>query len=60
MAPVKPVPVIVTESPPLVRPVFGLTPVTVGATVVYVNWSEEPRADTPPNVVTTTSTVPAT
>ena len=41
VAPVKPVPVIVTEVPPAVGPLFGLTPVTVGAATtqrrMYVN-----------------------
>ena len=30
LAPVNPVPVMVTEVPPVVGPEFGLTPVTVG------------------------------
>ena len=33
VAPVKPVPVTVTEVPPAVGPLVGLTPVTVGAGV---------------------------
>ena len=38
VAPVNPVPVIVTDVPPAVEPVVGLTPVTVGAaTTWYVN-----------------------
>ena len=36
VAPVNPVPVIVTGVPPAVEPVAGLKPVTVGA-AVYVN-----------------------
>ena len=32
VAPVKPVPVIVTKVPPAVEPLVGLRPVTVGAT----------------------------
>ena len=35
--PVKFVPTIVTLVPPVVYPVFGLSPVTVGVGVVYVN-----------------------
>ena len=31
VAPVKPVPVMVTEVPPACGPLFGVTPVTVGA-----------------------------
>ena len=34
VAPVNPEPVIVTVVPPAVGPLFGLTPVTVGAAVV--------------------------
>ena len=34
VAPVKPVPVIVTSVPPSVGPLVGLTPVTVGAAAV--------------------------
>ena len=38
VAPVKPAPVIVTNVPPVVGPLVGLKPVTVGvATAVYVN-----------------------
>ena len=38
VAPVKPVPVIVTKVPPAVEPLVGLRPVTVGAAAaVYVN-----------------------
>ena len=38
VAPVNPVPVIVTRVPPVVGPLVGLRPVTVGAaTAVYVN-----------------------
>ena len=40
VAPVKPVPVIVTNVPPAAGPLVGLRPVTVGAaTAVYVNSS---------------------
>jgi hypothetical protein len=54
---VNPVPVMVTESPPLVDPAVGLTPVTVGAP--NVNSSEPPVAEVPPAVVTVTCTLPA-
>ena len=37
VAPVKPVPVIVTDVPPATGPLVGLTPVTVGARTVKVN-----------------------
>jgi hypothetical protein len=59
VAPVrKPVPVIVTEVPPLAVPVFGVTEVTVGAGLPYVN----PLVNVPVCVsvlVTTTLTAPA-
>src|SRR6478735_5284050 len=58
VAPVKPVPVIVTEVPPAVGPEFGLTLVTVGA-ATNVNWSLAEVALVPPVVVTVMSTVPA-
>src|SRR5580692_5695585 len=58
VAPVKPVPEIVTLVPPLSGPVFGLTPVTPGA-AVYVNSSADPPdAEVPPVVVTVMLTVP--
>ena len=59
VAPVKPLPVIVTVAP--AEPFFGLTPVTVGRPVVaaYVNWSAGVGADEPNGVTTVTSTVPA-
>src|SRR5262245_3634350 len=58
MAPLlKLVPPIVTDVPPEVGPVFGLTLVTVGA-ATYVNRSLVPVADVPPVVVTVTSTTP--
>ena len=61
VAPVKPVPVTVTEVPPAVDPVLGLTPVTVGSGgAVKVNWSAGAFAtEVPPGVVTVTSTVAA-
>src|SRR5436853_105012 len=59
-APVKLVPVIVTEVPPAVVPVAGLRLVTVGtAAVRYVKWSAETADEVPLLVVTLTSTVPA-
>jgi len=54
----KPVPVIVTDVPPVDGPVFGLTDVTLGCTAWYVKSSAEVLADVPPVVVTMTSTVP--
>ena len=58
VAPVNPVPVMVTDVPPAVVPLFGLTLVTVGAPT-KVNWSPAPVALVPPAVVTVVSTVPA-
>src|SRR6478735_564937 len=58
VAPVKPVPVIVTLVPPAVGPEFGLTLVTVGA-ATNVNWSFALVALVPPTVVAVMSTVPA-
>src|SRR5207302_848471 len=58
VAPVKPVPVIVTVVPPAVGPAVGLTEVTVGASR-YKNSSETDVADVPPTVVTRTCTGPA-
>jgi hypothetical protein len=55
LAPINPVPVIVTDVPPAVLPVDGEIAVTVGA---YVNWSSGLVGDVPMEVVTTTSTVP--
>jgi hypothetical protein len=51
------VPVIVTEVPPAVGPVFGTTELTVGAPA-YVNWSAPLVGLVPPGVVTVTSTTP--
>jgi hypothetical protein len=55
VAPVNPVPVIVTGVPPVVGPDDGLMPVTVGA---YVNTSSGLVAEVPAGVVTVTSAVP--
>ena len=58
VAPVKPVPVIVTCVPPAAGPTEGLTPVIAGADA-YVNSSVElPVADVPPGVVTVRLKVP--
>ena len=54
------VPVMVTEIPPAVEPVFGETPVTVGTeAATYMKWSEVPVEDIPLGVVTVMSMVPA-
>jgi hypothetical protein len=58
VAPVKPVPFIVTFVPPIIGPLVGERPVTVGA-ATYVNSSAAVTADVPLGVVTVTSTVPA-
>ena len=58
VAPVRLVPVTVTLVPPAEVPVVGLTAVTVGATT-KVKSSAEDLAETPPGVVTVTSTVAA-
>lgn len=55
VAPVNPVPVIVTSVPPPGGPAAGLMPITVGA---YVNLSADDVPEVPPGVVTVTSTVP--
>ena len=58
-APVKFVPVMVTEAPPVLGPETGLTSVTVGAGGgTYVKWSFALVALVPLPVVTVTSTVP--
>jgi hypothetical protein len=57
-APVKPVPVMVTEVPPTSGPDAGLIADTVG-TDSYVKLSAELVALVPPEVATVTSTVPA-
>jgi hypothetical protein len=56
-----PVPVIATEVPPAMGPLFGETPVTVTATtgVTYVNWSADTVALVPTGVTTFISTAPA-
>src|SRR5262249_16813511 len=57
--PVNPVPVTVTNVPPATGPLFGVTPVTVGAAVAaYVNWSACEIGDVPAGFVTVTLTVP--
>ena len=58
VAPVSPVPVIVTSVPPATDPVFGLRLETVG-TGTNVNWSPAVAALAPPLFLTVTSTVPA-
>ena len=58
VAPVKPVPVIVTNVPPAAGPEDGLRPVTIGA-ATYVKRSADDVSDVPPAVTTVTSTVPA-
>jgi hypothetical protein len=58
VAPVKPVPVIVTIAPPACAPVAGLTFVTVGPGVAKENRSAALAVLVPPGVVTATSTVP--
>jgi hypothetical protein len=55
VAPVKPVPVIVTVVPPVVEPVVGLIPVTTGNTAVTVKWSAELVWLMPAGAVTVTS-----
>ena len=55
--PANPVPVIVTVVPPVVGPLSGLMPVTVGAaTAVYVNRSAAEVAEVPAGVTTVRST----
>jgi hypothetical protein len=58
LAPMKFVPVIVTDVPPPVGPALGLTPETVGV-AKYVYLSALLAALVPPAVVTARSTVPA-
>jgi hypothetical protein len=57
-AAINPVPVMVTEVPPLGLPVGGLTPVTVGV-LSAVNWSAVLVALVPEPVVAVMLTVPA-
>ena len=56
VAPVKPVPLMVTVVPPVAGPEVGLTPSTVGGVNVYR--SAAPVALVPPGAVTVTSTAP--
>src|ERR1700722_7957550 len=58
VAPVKLLPVIVTDVPPEAGPVVGEIDVTAGATT-YVKWSLGAVTLVPPGVVTVMSTVPA-
>jgi hypothetical protein len=55
VAPVKPVPVMVTEVPPAVVPLAGLRPVIAGAAALIVNVAPD---DVPPELVTVTVAVP--
>ena len=58
VAPVKLVPVMVSEVPPTIGPAVGEIPVIVGnAAKVY--WSADDFADVPPRVVMVMSTDPA-
>jgi len=57
VAPVKPVPVTVTDVPPAAGPDVGEIEVTVGA-ATWVNWSAADVGDVPLGLVTVTSTVP--
>src|SRR5436190_1438909 len=50
---------MVTVCPPLVKPLAGLMPVTVGAGTTKVNWSAAEADDDPPALVTVTSMVAA-
>lgn len=57
VAPVKPVPVMVTVSPPIVVPVIGDTAVTTGVAVFEEVTVEEPplwKYHTPPTMIRTT------
>ena len=58
VAPMKPVPVTVTVTPPLVVPVPGVNEVMVGMGATYLKWLVDVAV--PPTVVTETVTVPAT
>jgi hypothetical protein len=58
VAPVKPVPVMVTVVPPTVGPEVGVTELTVGA-ATKVKWSPVFVGEVPPGLVTVTSTAPA-
>ncbi len=61
VAPVKSVPVRVTDVPPATGPLAGSIPVTTGRTDAarYVNWSAADIVLVPAGVVTVISTVPA-
>src|SRR5262249_40628476 len=60
VAPVKPVPVMVTEVPPPVLPLLVPRPVTLGAAALLtVNWSAGGTWEVPVRAVTGTSQVPA-
>lgn len=60
LAPVNPLPVMVTVAPPAVVPVAGLKLVMAGpAAAVTVNWSALTAADVPLGVVTVMSITPA-
>ena len=48
VAPVKPVPVIVTKVPPAAGPLVGLMPVTVGAAAV--DWVNTTSSPSPPSI----------
>jgi hypothetical protein len=58
VAPVNPVPVIVTSVPPAAGPEVGLIPVTVGPDATYVKRSPAWVGLVPAGVVTVTSTMP--
>ena len=58
VAPVRPVPVMVTGIPPCVGPEDGLSPETTGG-ARYVYWLPAPAALVPPGVNTATFTAPA-
>jgi hypothetical protein len=59
VAPVKFVPVMVTDDPPDAVPELGLTPVTVGNVALKVYSSPEPELAVPAGVVTLIWTLPA-
>ena len=59
VAPVRSVPVIVTDVLPVVAPEVGEIPVSVGVGTTKVNFELAPTDVVPPGVVTTTSTTPA-
>jgi hypothetical protein len=60
VVPVKFVPVMLTELPPTVYPLLGLTPVTVGdPALLNVNWSANEVVEVPLTLDTVISTVAA-